>query len=50
VRIDRPSESWTSGRKSSVCCREFSPRQNMLVSGATPSTAIAWRGKSAART
>ncbi|EWS58205.1 hypothetical protein Y695_04717 [Hydrogenophaga sp. T4] len=35
VTIIRPSESWTSGRKS-VALRWFSPNRNMLVSGARP--------------
>ncbi|MNV75436.1 hypothetical protein D3C71_1687220 [compost metagenome] len=39
VAIIRPSESCTSGRKSSLR-GWFSPKKNMLVSGAIPSVAM----------
>ncbi|MNT83068.1 hypothetical protein D3C72_2228840 [compost metagenome] len=39
VAIISPSESWTSGRKSSLR-GWFSPKKNMLVKGAMPSVAM----------
>ena len=50
MRMARPSESWTSGRKSSKRRREFSPNQNMLDIGAMPRRCTALRAKSTALT
>jgi glucan biosynthesis protein len=49
VATIRPSESCTSGRKS-VRCGWFSPKKNMLVSGAMPSVATFSRRNRRART
>ena len=44
LKIDKPSESWISGRQSFAMRRSFSPHWNMLVSGATPRRSTDLRG------
>ncbi|CSB61022.1 Uncharacterised protein [Vibrio cholerae] len=48
--INKPSESCTEGRKSSVFSRPFGECMNILVAGARPTLLNSTRGKSTAST
>ena len=50
MAMSRPSESWTSGRKSSKRLSPCSPWKNMLVKGATPMRLTPWRRNTRALT